>query len=269
MDAAGWIDISIIASFNRIKNLTTDQSIVRDTMCFTPLLEVVDEFVRLRQHWPEWILPNAIPSRVTEQRLAEAQALGYTPLMHAKQMQMSLQGNEGTENDEVIAREMQGEEDKKGSGATSEVKAVEDQEELDTPSPAPAPAVPAAIATTTIAEKEEPSTVLAVEQEQASSEEGEDDGEGTAATTISTGSQAGEAEAEGEETAVEAEGQQGGGGGGGGKKSVEHEIETEVGPIHETTVTEDQQQTNKALPVSTATAATAGAEGKSVCFPLF
>ncbi|ORY73061.1 hypothetical protein BCR35DRAFT_269055, partial [Leucosporidium creatinivorum] len=66
MDASGWIDISIIASFNRIKNLTTDQSIVRDTMCFTPLLEVIDNYVRLRQHWPEWILPNAIPSRVSE-----------------------------------------------------------------------------------------------------------------------------------------------------------------------------------------------------------
>lgn len=82
MDAAGWIDISLIASFNRIKNLTTDQAIVRDTMCFTPLLEVVDDYVRLRQHWPDWVLPNAVPSRVSEDRMAAARA-GVMGQMHA------------------------------------------------------------------------------------------------------------------------------------------------------------------------------------------
>ncbi|KDE08165.1 hypothetical protein MVLG_01645 [Microbotryum lychnidis-dioicae p1A1 Lamole] len=64
MDAAGWIEITIIASFNRIKNLTSDRKIVRDTMILTPMLEVSGEFVRLRQHWPEWVLPSAIPARI-------------------------------------------------------------------------------------------------------------------------------------------------------------------------------------------------------------
>jgi hypothetical protein len=89
MDAAGWIDISIIASFNRIKNLTTDQSIVRDTMCFTPLLEVIGDYVRLRQNWPEWILPNASTSRVSDQAVAEAnqQAAGAARVSQAQEQE--------------------------------------------------------------------------------------------------------------------------------------------------------------------------------------
>lgn len=257
MDAAGWIDISIIASFNRIKNLTTDQSIVRDTMCFTPLLEVVDNYVRLRQHWPEWILPNAGGSRVSEQREREERERGYTPFVHA---QMGAQLRRETENDEAIAGEVQREEEEKkeGAGVKSEVRAVEEEEEEELVAD-----VPAAVATGTIADKEEEPTtaVVAGEQEQASSEEGEDDGEGTAATTISTGSQAGEGEREaGEETAVETEG--------GGKKSVNIEGPSETtdvpaAPLAPSTTTDETIEQGAGAAKAT------GAEGKSVCFPFF
>lgn len=61
MDTSGWIPISLIASFNRIKNLTNDIKIVVECMRMTPLLEVSpkDRFVRLAQTWPQWVLPNA------------------------------------------------------------------------------------------------------------------------------------------------------------------------------------------------------------------
>lgn len=58
MDHQGFIDISLIASFNRIKNLTFDLNLVRETMGLTPLLQVVGDRVRLRFNWAEWLLPR-------------------------------------------------------------------------------------------------------------------------------------------------------------------------------------------------------------------
>lgn len=62
MDSQGWIDISVIASFNRIKNLSGDVNIVRETASLTPILEVVGSALRLRTNWPEWVLPSAVAS---------------------------------------------------------------------------------------------------------------------------------------------------------------------------------------------------------------
>lgn len=62
MDSQGWIDISVIASFNRIKNLSGDVNIIRETASLTPILEVVGSALRLRTNWPEWVLPSALPS---------------------------------------------------------------------------------------------------------------------------------------------------------------------------------------------------------------
>lgn len=97
MDTSGWISISLIASFNRIKNLTNDISIVVECMRMTPLLEVSpkDRFVRLAQTWPQWVLPNAqtndevkhdfeeaakpaaaAPEQVHEDKLAEEKDVG-------------------------------------------------------------------------------------------------------------------------------------------------------------------------------------------------
>ena len=76
MDAAGWISVPLIASFNRIKNLTSDLSIVVETMRMTPVLEVSPKgrFVRLAQTWPEWLLPNAQKNDDVEKDFEEARA---------------------------------------------------------------------------------------------------------------------------------------------------------------------------------------------------
>lgn len=84
MDDQGWIEISVIANFNRIKNLTSDHAIVRETMGLTPILEVFGDYVRVRQNWPEWVLPNALPSRVDAKDAAAAALGGEQPASPGK-----------------------------------------------------------------------------------------------------------------------------------------------------------------------------------------
>lgn len=90
MDDHGWIEISVIASFNRIKSLTMDEALVRETMTLTPVLEVYGSYVRLRQDWPKWLLPTSPPSKINaefevEQAKQEAEtariaAMGLNPI---------------------------------------------------------------------------------------------------------------------------------------------------------------------------------------------
>lgn len=64
MDSEGWIDIAMIASFNRIKSLTPETSIVRECMILSNYLEVREDKVRLsgaESH--RWVLPDAAPSK--------------------------------------------------------------------------------------------------------------------------------------------------------------------------------------------------------------
>jgi hypothetical protein len=63
MDSEGWIDIPMIASFNRIKSLTPDVAIVKEVMLQSALLEVKEEHVRLANgESKKWVLPDAKPS---------------------------------------------------------------------------------------------------------------------------------------------------------------------------------------------------------------
>lgn len=65
MDLEGWIDVSMIASFNRIKSLTPDVAIVREVMEMSSLLEVKGDKVRLGGgEAKRWVLPDAKPSNI-------------------------------------------------------------------------------------------------------------------------------------------------------------------------------------------------------------
>jgi hypothetical protein len=69
MDAEGWIDITIIASFNRVQRLTQDINLVRDTMALSSLLEVSGDKVRLaNRRWEDFVLPANLPNSI-EQRI--------------------------------------------------------------------------------------------------------------------------------------------------------------------------------------------------------
>ncbi|KAG1839738.1 hypothetical protein DFJ58DRAFT_667562 [Suillus subalutaceus] len=73
MDDQGWIPISLIASFNRVKKLTTDVNLVRDVLDLSSLIEVKGEYVRMaREQWKQFILPNAPRSIVCHPIESEA-----------------------------------------------------------------------------------------------------------------------------------------------------------------------------------------------------
>lgn len=119
MDKEGWVLISIIASFNRIKNLTSDLSIVVECLRMTPLLETSPKgtHVRLRQQWPEWVLPNATANEEVKKEFEEAE-----------------KNKEATKSDEVEEGEIV--EDKKETEKETEIE--EPTKEVES-APAPAP----------------------------------------------------------------------------------------------------------------------------------
>lgn len=62
MDAHGWVDIPMIASFNRIRQVTADEDVVQEVAQLSHLLEVREKKMRLRDNWQMWVFPNAKPS---------------------------------------------------------------------------------------------------------------------------------------------------------------------------------------------------------------
>jgi hypothetical protein len=67
MDNRGWVPISVIASFNRVRQLTYDVGLVRDVMGLSILVEVQGDKVRLRdRQWVPFLLPDAAASDVPE-----------------------------------------------------------------------------------------------------------------------------------------------------------------------------------------------------------
>ncbi|KAF8755452.1 1,4-alpha-D-glucan glucohydrolase [Rhizoctonia solani] len=59
---AGWIPISTIASFNRLRKLTTDFNLVRDTMHMSSLVEISPDGEKARMShggWAQFVLPGA------------------------------------------------------------------------------------------------------------------------------------------------------------------------------------------------------------------
>lgn len=117
MDARGWIPISVIASFNRVRNLTLDVQLVRDVLTLSSLVQVRGNMVRMGG-WEPFVLPDAAPSTVEEQPLpypyqnltnyyytedantntggavnGEPGAIGYPELLHATSVQRSNSGH--------------------------------------------------------------------------------------------------------------------------------------------------------------------------------
>lgn len=73
MDDQGWIPISLIASFNRVKKLTTEVHLVRDVLKLSSLTEVKGEYVRMaKDQWKQFVLPNASRSILCSPTESEA-----------------------------------------------------------------------------------------------------------------------------------------------------------------------------------------------------
>ncbi|KAF8526527.1 winged helix DNA-binding domain-containing protein [Hysterangium stoloniferum] len=82
MDTHGWIPISTIASFNRIRQLTAnayDTTLVKDVMALSALVEVYEDYVRLRdRQWVPFVLPDAGVSPIGEPREEIASSIDGT-----------------------------------------------------------------------------------------------------------------------------------------------------------------------------------------------
>ncbi|XP_022772625.1 la-related protein 1C-like isoform X2 [Durio zibethinus] len=60
MDDQGWVAISLIAGFPRVKSLTSNIQLILDSLRSSTVVEVQDDRVRRRNEWKKWI-----PSRVS------------------------------------------------------------------------------------------------------------------------------------------------------------------------------------------------------------
>ncbi|XP_058090806.1 la-related protein 1C-like [Magnolia sinica] len=57
MDEHGWVPISLIANFNRVKQITNSIQFILDTVRMSTIVEVQGEKIRKRNDWMTWILP--------------------------------------------------------------------------------------------------------------------------------------------------------------------------------------------------------------------
>ncbi|CAL9130385.1 unnamed protein product [Musa acuminata var. zebrina] len=57
MDEKGWVPISLIAGFNRVRQLTTSVDFILDTLRLSTVVEVQGDKVRKRNDWMNWVLP--------------------------------------------------------------------------------------------------------------------------------------------------------------------------------------------------------------------
>lgn len=63
MNPEGWISIPLLASFNRIRQLTPDPQLVRDVLTLSSVAEVSGDWVRMSgNQWTQFVLPPPTPS---------------------------------------------------------------------------------------------------------------------------------------------------------------------------------------------------------------
>jgi len=63
MNPEGWISIPLLASFNRIRQLTPEPHLVREVLALSSVAEVSGEWVRMGGgQWTQFVLPPSTPS---------------------------------------------------------------------------------------------------------------------------------------------------------------------------------------------------------------
>ncbi|KAG6850813.1 hypothetical protein H0H93_008116 [Arthromyces matolae] len=65
LDSRGWVPISLIASFNRVRQLTEDENFVREVLMLSNEVEVQGSWVRMKD-WRAFVLPGAQSSTVED-----------------------------------------------------------------------------------------------------------------------------------------------------------------------------------------------------------
>lgn len=91
MNPEGWISIQLLASFNRIRQLTPDPPLVREVLALSSVAEVSGDWVRMgNNQWAPFVLPPSTPS-----------AHQPTPETATVQESMEEDGNAEEEDDDV------------------------------------------------------------------------------------------------------------------------------------------------------------------------
>ncbi|KAM0945365.1 putative la-type HTH domain, winged helix-like DNA-binding domain superfamily [Dioscorea sansibarensis] len=58
MDDQGWVPVSLIAGFNKVKQMTNDIQYILDTIRVSNVVEVQGDRIRKRHDWMTWLLPS-------------------------------------------------------------------------------------------------------------------------------------------------------------------------------------------------------------------
>ncbi|KAG8771166.1 hypothetical protein FRC12_003807 [Ceratobasidium sp. 428] len=81
MDSQGWIPVSTVGSFNRLRRLTPDAQLVREMMMLSALVEISadGEKARMAQGaWSTFVLPDAQDASVSASSAASEPTMGGT-----------------------------------------------------------------------------------------------------------------------------------------------------------------------------------------------
>ncbi|KAI9303513.1 hypothetical protein BJ944DRAFT_268289 [Cunninghamella echinulata] len=60
MNSEGYVDIKLLANFNRVKGLTTDLELIKEALNDSQLLQVKNEMIRKREGWENWVIPPPV-----------------------------------------------------------------------------------------------------------------------------------------------------------------------------------------------------------------
>lgn len=58
MDAEGYVPLSLVANFNRVKSLTTDHALIKETLKSSKVIEISGDKIRKKGDWATWIFPK-------------------------------------------------------------------------------------------------------------------------------------------------------------------------------------------------------------------
>ncbi|KAF9389160.1 La ribonucleoprotein domain member 1 [Podila verticillata] len=68
MDAEGYVPFSLVANFNRVKSLTTDHALIKETLKSSKVIEVSGDKIRKKGDWATWIFPKEDGAHFKTQR---------------------------------------------------------------------------------------------------------------------------------------------------------------------------------------------------------
>ncbi|KAG0173212.1 La ribonucleoprotein domain member 1 [Apophysomyces sp. BC1034] len=67
MDGQGYVDVKLLANFNRVKGLTTEMSLILEALQQSELLDLSNGKIRRKEGWETWVLPAAAGQEATRE----------------------------------------------------------------------------------------------------------------------------------------------------------------------------------------------------------